>query len=78
MELSNQEVKLPDNHKSFARNDFQHKLAVNAFMAQFGLMLWIFQFVTPIIQNVIAFELSLKNGTPSSEKELKITEIIGN
>ena len=36
----------------------------------------IFQFVSPIIQNVIVFELSLKNGTPSTEKELKITEII--
>ena len=37
----------------------------------------IFQFVSPIIQNVIVFELSLTNGTPSTEKELKITEIIG-
>ena len=54
MELSNQEVKLPDNTRVLRENTFwtAHaspipELAVNAFMAQFGLMLRIFQFVTP-------------------------------
>ncbi len=44
MELSNQEVKLPDNHRLLKRFDSSSRargleLAVNAFMAQFGIML---------------------------------------
>ena len=39
----------------------------------------LFEFMGPIVQLVISFELSLVNGTSSSErKELKISEIIGN
>ena len=64
MELSNQEVKLPDNHKSFARNDFQHKLAVNAFMAQFGTMLVKYLFQNDPLKSFISLPQKLEECFP--------------
>ena len=68
MELSNQEVKLPDNQrllKRLSRARSRHlELAVNAFMAQFGTMLVKYLFQNDPLKSFISLPQKLEECFP--------------
>ena len=67
MELSNQEVKLPDNQRLLKRFETRSRhleLAVNAFMAQFGTMLVKYLFQNDPLKSFISLPQKLEECFP--------------
>ena len=76
MELSNQEVKLPDNQRLLKRLSFSSRhleLAVNAFMAQFGTMLVKYLFQNDPLKSFISLPQKLEECFPYSMNNLGVS-----